>query len=159
MDPVRALARFIAATSIASCAPAQDRSATYQPFRWREGCTAVCYLQSHGLAGSTQVHLARSARMLRHFGGRDSRKIRIARPARLRHWSREFHELFASALFIFRPTSISAPHFRFFSEFQTAYLSFDHNSAVFAKGVGREIRETAGARIFKHTSPGGDYDP
>ncbi len=37
------------------------------------------------------------------------------------------------------------------------YLGFDNKRAVFAKGIGREIRETFGAHVWKHTGPW-DYD-
>jgi hypothetical protein len=37
------------------------------------------------------------------------------------------------------------------------YLGFDHRNSIFAKGIGREIRQTFGAHIWKHTGPW-DYD-
>jgi hypothetical protein len=37
------------------------------------------------------------------------------------------------------------------------YLGFDNKQSVFAKGIGREIRETFGAHIWKRTGPW-DYD-
>ena len=37
------------------------------------------------------------------------------------------------------------------------YLGFDNKRSFFAKGIGREIRETFGAHIWKHTGPW-DYD-
>lgn len=37
------------------------------------------------------------------------------------------------------------------------YLGFDNQKSIFAKGIGREIRQTFGAHIFKHTGPW-DYD-
>ena len=38
------------------------------------------------------------------------------------------------------------------------YLGFDHNNAVFAKGIGREIRETIGVHAWKYPSESWDYD-
>ena len=37
------------------------------------------------------------------------------------------------------------------------YLAFDNKRSIFAKGIGREIRETFGVHIWKHTAPW-DYD-
>ena len=38
------------------------------------------------------------------------------------------------------------------------YLVFDRKDAVFAKGMGREIRETTGVHAWKYRSEGWDYD-
>jgi len=38
------------------------------------------------------------------------------------------------------------------------YLGFDHKHPVFAKGIGREIRETAGVRTWKYFGDDWDYD-
>jgi hypothetical protein len=38
------------------------------------------------------------------------------------------------------------------------YIGFDNKKSVFSKGVGREIRETAGAHVWKRSGGGWDYD-